>query len=430
MGQVKNDFSWIPFYKELAKALLIYKEDRSPLVDFIYSELSKVGDKSLVDYLHMRDGSRIKDIDPFSVYGIFNRNLKLINKIAFLQKFKDKLNLVSDVPTDFEGIPTVDARRAFFFSWSDNGERIRSLWAMLENVITGKDISQIFDYVIADGLPKYQLTMILYWVAPDKFIGLDDRNRSHLAKFGYPDSFPNLNYSEYSKLVEDIRGKMSDGTIPFSTFPEFSHKAWSLAQTERIWMYNHYEDTFARDHIRMGSSAKGMLDFSSFKSKKDLGDAYRDVVGNTDVSLPDMYWKLMNEVKVGDIVVVFDSNKHGKAFYHQLYGWGKVTSDVIYDYDDDNPIHRNVEWHLPLPNTPIKETGTKNTLYFHEVKGIEAANIIELLGINTEGGVTMNNKNIDDSIKLLKTNKNLILTGAPGTGKTYLAKEIAKKCLD
>ena len=141
MGQVKNDFSWIPFYKELAKALLIYKDDRSPLVDFIYSELSKVGDKSLVDYLHMRDGSRIKDIDPFSVYGIFNRNLKLVNKIAFLQKFKDKLNLISEVPTDFEGIPTVDSRRAFFFHWEDGGERIRVLWDLFERIVLNEDIS-------------------------------------------------------------------------------------------------------------------------------------------------------------------------------------------------------------------------------------------------------------------------------------------------
>lgn len=30
-------------------------------------------------------------------------------------------------------------------------------------------------------------------------------------------------------------------------------------------------------------------------------------------------------------------------------------------------------------------------------------------------------------IDLLKTNKNLILTGAPGTGKSYMAKEIAKE---
>ena len=41
---------------------------------------------------------------------------------------------------------------------------------------------------------------------------------------------------------------------------------------------------------------------------------------------------------------------------------------------------------------------------------------------NNERDTTM----LDKYISLLKTNKNLILTGAPGTGKTYMAKEIAK----
>ena len=37
------------------------------------------------------------------------------------------------------------------------------------------------------------------------------------------------------------------------------------------------------------------------------------------------------------------------------------------------------------------------------------------------------NKNIDNYIEKLEKSKNLILRGAPGTGKTYLAKEIAKE---
>lgn len=425
-----KELLWVPFYTELAKALLKYKSDRISLVDFIYYELCKVGEKSLVDYIHMEDGSKVKDIDPFSVFAIFNRNLKWANRIEFLQKFKDFLHLSVEIPTSFYGIPTVDSRRAFFFDWYDNGKRIYDLWELFEKVILESDISLIFNKVINDGLPRNSLTMILYWIAPHRFVSLDSRNRSYLNTLGFPDNYPNLNYTEYTKLLNDVRQKMNDHSIPCSSFPELSYKAWILGQTERIWMYNHFDDALSKNFIGMGSSAKGKLVFSSYDSEDNLVKAYQEVVGNKDTSIPDMYWKLMKEVKIGDVVVVFDSKGKGKSLYHELYGWGVITSDVIYDYDDDNPIHRNVEWHLPLPQIPIQENRTKNTRFLHEVKGIDAANIIQLLGINKEGESTMVKSYIDNYIQLLKSNKNLILTGAPGTGKTYMAKEIAKRILN
>lgn len=46
----------------------------------------------------------------------------------------------------------------------------------------------------------------------------------------------------------------------------------------------------------------------------------------------------------------------------------------------------------------------------------------------TKSEMKKNNK-YDKYIELLKANKNFILTGAPGTGKTYLAKEIAKQLI-
>ena len=423
-------YTWIPFYMELAKALLSCKDDRKPLVDFIYSELSQVGDKSLVDYLHMEDGSQVKDIDPFSVYGIFNRNLKWKNRTEFLQKFKDRFGLKSDVPKDFDGIPTVDSRRAFFFQWSDkNTESIQRLWVLFENVVLEKDICQNFDQIVNKWIAQYSLTMVLYWIAPDRFINLDGRNRAFLNTFGFSDNYPNLDYAKYSQLMQEIRSKMEDGSIPYSTFPELSYASWNLAQTKRIWMFKHEDGVFDRDYIGMGSSAKGELDFSTFKSKKALGEAYRKISGNTDVSIPDMYWKCMKEVEKGDIVVVFDSIKEGRTYNHLLYGWGRIASDVLFDPQNDNPIHRKVEWHLPRPETPVKETRTNNTRYFHEVSGLDAANIIKLLKINVEGDTTMQQEDTNKYIQLLRSNKNLILTGAPGTGKTYLAKEIAKKIL-
>ena len=376
-------FSWIPFYSELAKALLAYKNDRKPLVDFIYSELSKVGGRSLVDYIHMEDGSKVKDIDPFSLLAIFNRNLRPENKNGFLQKFKNRFGLKSDIPTDFDGIPTVNSQRAFFFNWAEkNKESIEQFWEIFEGVVLEKDISQIFNKMVNTTISQYSLTMILYWIAPDRFLNLDGRNRSYLKTFGLQESYPELDYEGYTKLIETVRRMMSEQKIPATSFPELSYAAWSMAQTERIWMYKKYDDAFSFDVVKMGSSAKGQLDFSTFKSKKALGDAYRQISGNTDVAIPDMYWKMIKEVKIGDIVVVFDTVKGGRKISHKLYGWGRITSDVFYNLNDENPIQRKVEWHMPLPESPINETETSNTRYFHEVTGIGAANIIELLGID------------------------------------------------
>ena len=191
-------FTWIPFYKELAQKLLLFKNDRKPLVHLIYSELSTVGSKSLVDYIHMEDGSKVKDIDPFSVFAIFNRNLKHVNRVAFLQKLKDRFNLQTEIPTDFDGIPTVNSQRAFFFNWAEkNAESIRQFWDLFESVVLEKDISNIFDQMVNKTVSQYSLTMILYWIAPDRFLNLDGRNRSYLGVLGFPDNYPNLDYSKY-----------------------------------------------------------------------------------------------------------------------------------------------------------------------------------------------------------------------------------------
>lgn len=434
-----SKFTWVPLYEELAQALLRYKEDRTELVEWIYGDLGKVtrsDGQSLVAYLKQKDGSRIIDIDPFSVFAIFNRSTSWENRTEMLTHFKNKFRLTSTIPSDFNGIPTVDARRSFFFSWkSDNSKVIHDLWQLFEKVISDHDISEAFDQVLENGMPKYSLTMCLFWICPEKYLALDSRNRSYLESFGFPNEFPKFNYDEYSNLMAKVQKKINNGDIPCSSFLELSLCAWKTATTTpNVWMWNGGTETFLQDTLKVGSSAKGLVDFKACDSKESLRNAYRAAAGNTDVKIPNAYWDFMSRVKPYDIVVVFSSQKQSGCQFHLLYGWGRFTSECFYKKEEENPLQRTVEWNFPYPETPVIDKKTKNSLFFHLVEGIEADNIIRLLGIHSErlSSSIINPTHIPqlkykEYIDLLAEAHNLVLTGAPGTGKTYMAQAIAEE---
>lgn len=434
-----SKFTWVPLYEELAQALLRYKEDRTELVEWIYEDLGKVtraDGQSLVAYLKQKDGSRIFDIDPFSVFAIFNRSTSWENRTEQLTHFKKKFRLTSTIPSDFNGIPTVDARRSFFFSWkSDNSKVIHDLWQLFEKVISDHDISEAFDQVLENGMPKYSLTMCLFWICPKKYLALDSRNRSYLNSFGFSNEFPKFNYQEYSDLLAKVQKKINNGDIPCSSFLDISFRAWkTTTTTPNVWMWNGGTETFLQDTLKVGSSAKGLVDFKACDSKESLRKAYRAAAGNTDVKIPNAYWDFMSRVKQNDIVVVFSSQKQSGSQFHLLYGWGRFTSECFYKNEDDNPLQRTVEWNIPYLKTPVIDKKTKNSMFFHLVEGIEADNIIRLLGIHSErlSSSIINPTHIPqlkykEYIDLLAEAHNLVLTGAPGTGKTHMAQAIAEE---
>lgn len=386
---MNNKFTWVPLYKELAQALLRYRNDRKSLVEWIYSDLGKItrGDgKSLVDYLHKIDHSRIVDIDPFSVYGIFNRSLTWSNRTELLKKFKEHFDLNSDIPTDFDGIPILDARRSFFFSWYENNDKlIKDYWALFEKVVNNEEYEKEYNQVLDDGMAKYSLTMTLFWIDPDQFLSLDSRNRSYLELFGYPLEYSNLRYKDYKLILDRVKNDMASDNLKVKSFIDLSYEAWiKSTETPDIWMWSGDGDTFTQNILKAGSSGKG-INYPSFKTKDELGKAYRELAGNSDVKIPYMYWDMIRNMKIGDIVVVYSSHKENKKpFYHKLYGWGRITSDCYFKMDEENPIQRNVEWYYPQPAEPVIENRTKNTLYLHKVEGLDAFNIITLMGITDD----------------------------------------------
>ena len=213
--------------------------------------------------------------------------------------------------------------------------------------------------------------------------------------------------------------------VLFSEFPQKLGYLQPLLwrKKRRVWLWGGNATITEQKSLGCGSSTNSIKDFRPYTSAYSLKKAILSDKPDIGNRLPDAYWRFMREVSADDIVVVFETKKENGKQYHLLYGWGTFTTDVYYDEGDDNPMRREVEWHLPFLDVPIEDRTMGDSLFFQGTTEKQANRIFELLNINSEK--KMESK-YQKYIDLLETNKNLILTGAPGTGKTYMAKAIAE----
>ena len=110
-----KSFQWIEFYMEFADKLLIFKNNRASLLKKIQETYSNLG-MQLPTLERDDDGTvnNLKDIDPFTVYGLFNKGIKDETRIKIAKKLGDALEVKVPAPLSFIGIPIVDNRKATF----------------------------------------------------------------------------------------------------------------------------------------------------------------------------------------------------------------------------------------------------------------------------------------------------------------------------
>ncbi len=348
-------YTWIPFYKEMSKKLLQFRNDRKPLVDWIYDNL-----QGYINHLKdAPDGRRVPDIDPFTVYAVFNRGITNDKRIDICRKFKGYLNISSPVPEDFDGIPLMNTQRTNFMAFENRRKQgdIERLWNVFVDAVLDRNIEDSYNALKGQFLIKFNLTMGLFWIRPDRFMPLDGTSQSLLNTLGIRlDTSKFLLYKEYEGIMKKLDVKMKSESLGYTNYAEFSYTAWMSLDSKpnketklkndgvSYWLYAPGEnavfwDEYYQDGI-MGLGWDKIGDLKEYKKQEDLIAPLKlnyDAESSQSKSA-DMLYSFAYEMKPGDIVFA----KKGRS---KIVGRGVVTSDYYYDADRLTYFHlRKVNW--------------------------------------------------------------------------------------
>jgi len=235
-----KEYTWIEFYTKFANTLLQYKNNRQEIVRkltlIFINDIGKEAPK-------LSDGEW-KDIDPFTVYALFNRGMTEQNRINFIKGLMREFNIDAECPRDFNSIPVVQNLNCAFYRYEgDPKSEINDLWEMFEKAVQYADnetdeakLSFLSCYnKIKDnkGL-KFKLSIGLYWIRPLHYMGLDDRNKQLIINLGIFKDDAAFLYNrsgiptaeEYLHLRNALLDAFEKKVVKYHNFPELSSDAY------------------------------------------------------------------------------------------------------------------------------------------------------------------------------------------------------------
>ena len=494
MSQIANQFDWVGFYKELSGKLLTYKGNREELVVKVKQIFTDTG----INMPTLEKDNQLVDIDPFTVFGLFNKSsMKEANRLKIITAVAGLLDITAPIPTSFASIPVLNNQNATFYYFAGEREEsdIDDLWNLFESALAyatspsaekREVLSKYFDLAInKKGNGNSKITMGLYWIAPNAFLNLDQRNTWYIYESGkvpsslvetLPKIEAKIAASKYFDIVEKLRNYLQSDASELKDFMELSSEAWRYseqvneekrqekAQTKReakgaamadedvetthYWIYSPGEGAGIWDEKKeKGIMAIGwdeIGDLQQYSSKTEMKQAMKEHI---DPEKPytmaaHATWQFAHEMKPGDIVFA----KKGRS---TVIGRGVVMSDYEFDDSrDDNKNVRKVNWthkgEWPHPGQAAMKTLTDITSYTDYVEKLKAlfesdevddveAEEVSYPSYSKEkflDEVFMDEASYNTLVGLVLNKKNVILQGAPGVGKTFAAKRLAYSIME
>lgn len=243
-----NQFDWVEFYQELAEKLRTYQNNRDELVKKVLQIYENTG----INLPTLEKDKQLVDIDPFTFFGLFNKSsMKEGNRVKILSAIANLFGVSSPVPTSFESIPVLNNQNAtFYYFVGDRADGdIDELWELFISALdyakaptsTNRDkLSKFFDLAIhKKGNGNSKITMGLYWIAPDSFLNLDQRNiwyiyESGKLPAGFVQTLPKIRSripaTAFFDITEKLRAFLQSDASTLKDFKELSFEAWRYSE--------------------------------------------------------------------------------------------------------------------------------------------------------------------------------------------------------
>lgn len=243
----QNQFNWVNFYKEFAWKLLDYKDNRAELVE----KVKAIYTKTKIHMPKLEKDNQLIDIDPFTIFGLFNKKITEENRIKILTAIAELFNLHTEIPSSFESIPVLNNQNAtFYYFIGDRDENdIDDLWELFIAALTyskeptaekKEKFSHYFDLAInKKGNGNSKITMALYWIAPDFFLNLDRQNKKYVYESGeiptdvikkLPKMKSKISADEYFYISDSMHHYLNSAESKLKDFKELSSMAWKYSK--------------------------------------------------------------------------------------------------------------------------------------------------------------------------------------------------------
>jgi hypothetical protein len=258
---------------------------------------------------------------------------------------------------------------------------------------------------------RWNLTMAFFWMKPNEYASMDRLSRTYLMhEQNYKISNSVISFASYISASNQVKSLIENGDRLYHNFYEFSNKAFDYASKgKKFWIAG-----------------------TSFGNPR---------INHIDEFVENEYWeggecdteKNIKKVKAGDILIASTSSTKGadhKYSFLRVYGVGFVTSDMQPTVERPHWYKCDVEWVRVSPEVDFE--GKKYGWYRKTMQRCDEG-LVELKKFAMEELEMPSKEEVNtfqEYTDILKEKHNIVLQGAPGTGKTYNTAALALSMID